>query len=115
MHHSPFFTMQLKEITGNVVLIPDVHLSDTIAQVKLKVQQQNEMHPDSQRLILGGAVLEDHTKTLAGYGVTEETVVMLQAQDPEAAARRAASTFVAMPPTESPSAASPSVASDKES
>ena len=65
----------VKTIT-NVEISLDVEPSDTIAQVKAKIEEKDNSHPPHKILIFGGEVVDDE-KTLAECGIQNESCVMM--------------------------------------
>eukprot|EP00928_Gymnodinium_smaydae_P030946 TRINITY_DN22869_c0_g1_i1.p1 TRINITY_DN22869_c0_g1~~TRINITY_DN22869_c0_g1_i1.p1 ORF type:complete len:944 (+),score=202.04 TRINITY_DN22869_c0_g1_i1:27-2834(+) len=65
----------VKTLAGKIIDL-DVEAADTVESVKQKIQNQEAIHPEQQRLIFTGKQLEDF-RTLADYKIQDQSTIHL--------------------------------------
>ena len=87
------FTIFVKDTTGRTLTL-EVKASDTVANVKTKIQDHEGISPDRQRLVFAGRPLDDAC-TLQDYNIQEESTIDMLVAGPMSAPAAASAVVAA--------------------
>lgn len=62
--------------TGKTITFNNIQSNDKISSLKIKIQDQEEIPPNQQRLIFSGRQLEDN-KTISDYNIKNGSIIYL--------------------------------------
>jgi large subunit ribosomal protein L40e len=75
IEEQPSFNILVKTLTGKTICV-SVRNSDTILELKEKIQKRERIPPDQQRFVFSSQQLEDD-KTISEYKIGEESILTL--------------------------------------